>query len=384
MSSPSRKKKLVLGTLFVLLVLLLCNSCLAAPYEYSYKLLDNPNGNKEYRLTVSISESLYEYYSSQDHNLYNYDFSKFVTPDALQPIADDLWTIYKTQEDFANGVLMIVHQIPYVVSDPQKFSVETLAENEGDCDLFTIIAASIMKAGGLDVVMLLLEEQEHMLLGVNLPDSPQDARTEVSYYTYDGKKYYCAETTGGLWKTGWRVGEAPDIVDGATAKIIPLRNYERTAPAQVSSSYSIRDPSQIVLAVSTGFAISSSSVEISGSLSPSLAGQNVTLYVSSMGSPLTKLTTVETDANGHYSHIWYSPPGGIHTITANWSGDEEYTGSDSTTFQLIVVPYEGLMVGGLLLIFVLVLVIVSVLTRGAHEQQDTFQEWDFADYPDYS
>ena len=270
------------------------------------------------------------------------------------------------------------------MSDPQKFSVETMAENEGDCDLFTIIAASIMKAGGLDVVMLLLEEQEHMLLGVNLPDSPQDARTDVSYYTYDGKKYYCAETTGGLWKTGWRVGEAPDIVDGATAKIIPLRNYERTAPAQVSSSYSIRDPSHIVLAVSTGFAISSSSVEISGSLSPSLAGQNVTLYISSMGSPLTKLTTVTTDANGQYSHIWYSPPGGIHTIIANWSGDEEYTGSDSTTFQLIVVPYEGLMVGGLLLIFVLVLVIVSVLTRGTQEQQETFQEWDFADYPDYS
>ena len=170
MSSSARHQKILVASLFISLLLLLSNSCLAAPYKYSYELLDRPGGDTTYRLTVSVTETLYEYYNSQDHNLYSYDFSKFVTPDALKPIADDLWTIYSNPEDFANGVLMILHQIPYLESDPQKYPVETIVENEGDCDLFSILAASIMKAGGLDIVLLLLEQHDHMLVGVHLPE----------------------------------------------------------------------------------------------------------------------------------------------------------------------------------------------------------------------
>ena len=147
MSPPSRHQKIFIASLFTLLILLLSNSCLAAPHEYTYELLDSPDGSTDYRLTVSVTETLYENYSSRDHNLYSYDFSKFVTPNALKPVADDLWSIYSSEEDFANGVLMIVHQIPYVESDPQKYPIESIVENEGDCDLLSIIAASIMKTG---------------------------------------------------------------------------------------------------------------------------------------------------------------------------------------------------------------------------------------------
>ena len=185
--------------------------CFAETHNYNYQLLDSPDGKTLYRLTVTITDTLYDYYSSQNHNLYGLDFSKFVTPDALKPIADDLWTIYDNNEDFANGVLMIVHQIPYLESDPQKYPVETITENEGDCDLFSIVAASIMKAGGLDVVLLLLEAHDHMLVGVHLDESPRDARSQLYFYRNDGKKYYVAETTGGNWETGWRVGECPEI-----------------------------------------------------------------------------------------------------------------------------------------------------------------------------
>ncbi|MFA5363846.1 MAG: Ig-like domain-containing protein [Candidatus Bathyarchaeia archaeon] len=384
MPSPSKRKTLLLVTVFCLLTLtLLPANCFAASHDYSYKLLDSPGGSKQYTLTVSITDSLNDYYSSQDHNLYSYDFSKFVTPDALQPVADDLWSIYSSDEDFANGVLMLVHQIPYVESSPQKYPIETIIENEGDCDLFTIIAASIMKAGGLDVVMLLLDEQEHMLLGVYLPESPKDARTTAYFYTYDSKKYYVAETTGGLWETGWRVGECPDTVQGSTAQIIPLRNYERVAPAQVASSYSSPETSSIYMSISSNFVVSANNVEITGNLLPSLAGKTVTLYVSSMGSPLTKLATVVTDSLGHYTHIWQAPTGGIYTVRANWSGDEDYSGSDSTSSQLIVIPFEGLLVGGVLLVFVLILVIVTLATRENRQQnKELFQAIGLADLSD--
>jgi hypothetical protein len=384
MSSPSRHQKILVASLCISLLLLLPSSCLADTHKYSYELLDSPDGDTTYRLTVSITETLYEYYSSQDHNLYSYDFSKFVTPDALKPIADDLWSIYSNEEDFANGVLMITHQIPYLESDPQKYPVETIVENEGDCDLFSIVAASIMTAGGLDVVLLLLEYQDHMLVGVHLPESPEAARSQVYLYKHEGKKYYVAETTGGNWENGWRVGECPEILRKASAKVIPLTNYEESAPGQVSSSYSIPDSSAVYMSLSTNFAVFQNGVEISGSLSPSLAGENVTLYISSMGSPLNMLATVVTDANGQYSHTWNSPPGGIYSVRANWSGDEAYSGADSSTFRLVVIPSELVMVGVVLIFFLVILLVVTLATRGGKsEEQETFEEWDFADYPDY-
>ncbi|MCZ2808327.1 MAG: Ig-like domain-containing protein [Candidatus Bathyarchaeota archaeon] len=385
MSSPSaRRQKIVIASLFISLLLLLSNSCLAATHEYSYELLDSPDGSTTYRLTVSVTETLYEYYSSQDHNLYSYDFSKFVTPDALKPIADDLWSIYSNEEDFANGALMILHQIPYVESEPQKYPIETIVENEGDCDLFSIIAASIMKAGGLDVVLLLLEYEDHMLVGVHLPESPKDARSQVYFYKHEEKKYYVAETTGGNWENGWRVGECSESLQSASAKIIPLENYEMSAPGQVSSSYTLPDSASIYMSLSTNFAVFQNSVEIRGSLSPSLAGETVTLYVSSLGSPLTMLATVVTDSTGQYCYTWYSPPGGIHSVRANWSGDDDYSGADSSTFRLVVVPSELLMIGVILIFFLVILLIVALATRGGKsEKQEIFEEWDFADYPEY-
>ncbi len=383
MPSPSpRRQKILIASLCMLLLILLPSSCLAATHKYSYKLVDISGGSTTYRLTVSVTDTLYEYYSSQDHNLYSYDFSKFVTPDALKPVADDLWSIYSNEEDFANGVLMIVHQIPYVESGPQKYPVETIVENEGDCDLYSIIAASIMKAGGLDVVLLLLEYYDHMMVGVHLPESPKDARTQAYFYKYEEKKYYVAETTGGNWETGWRVGECHESLQSASAKIMPLENCERSAPGQVSSSYSIPDSSSIFMSLSTNFAVFQNNVEIRGSLSPSLAGETVTLYVSSLGSPLTILATVVTDSNGQYCYTWYSPPGGIHSVRANWSGDDEYSGADSGTFRLVVVPSEYVMVGVTLIFFLVILLIVTLATRGGtSEKSENFEEGDFADYP---
>ncbi len=379
----ANRQKLFVSFVCVLLLLLLPIPCFAEPYEYSYQLLDSPDSSTSYRLTVSITETLYEYYTSQSHLMPNYDFSIFVTPDALKPIADDLWTIYDNPEDFANGVLMLVHQIPYVESDPQKYPVEVMAENEGDCDLFSIIAASIMKAGGLDVVLLLLEQHDHMWVGVNLDESPRDARTQVYFYRNEGKKYYVAETTGGNWETGWRVGECPEILERAAAKVIPLTNYEVSAPGQVSSGYTVPDSSAIFMALSTSLAVSQNRVEISGSLTPALAGENVTLYISSLGSALSSLATVITDANGDYFYSWESPEGGIYSLRANWSGDDNYSGADSTTFSLVVIPPVFLILGGGLIFGLVVLIIVMRGKKSASTPEDyeTFENLDL-DYPE--
>jgi hypothetical protein len=259
---------------------------------------------------------------------------------------------------------MIVHQISYLESDPQKYPIETIVENEGDCDLLSILAASIMKAGGLDVVLLLLEQQDHMLVGIHLAESPKDARSQAYFFNHEGKKYYVAETTGGEWKTGWRVGECPEILQRAMAKIIPLVNYEQSAPGQVSSSFTIPNSSAIYMSLSTNFIMSQDKVEITGALSPSMAGEKITFYTSSLGSPQTMLATAITDSKGQYFHIWNSPPTGIHSISANWSGDNDYNGADSITFNLVVIPFEILMSGVILVIFLIIVIIFMATKRG--------------------
>ncbi|MGQ9642144.1 MAG: hypothetical protein ACUVUF_08550, partial [Candidatus Bathycorpusculaceae bacterium] len=214
-----------------------------APYGIAqgcYEILDKPDGSTHYRLNVSVSQSLYEYYLGKSHESNSTsDFAKFVTPYALKPIADSLWEIYTDDEDFANGVLMIVHQIPYKEIASLKYPVETIVEDKGDCDLFSVAVASIMKAGGLDVVLLYYESEAHMNVGVHLSHIPQYVRGQAYYVTHNGVRYYTAECTGGNWETGWRVGECPSELQYANVQIITLESCEQTAPEQVSTSYKI-------------------------------------------------------------------------------------------------------------------------------------------------
>ena len=375
-SSRALNQKLLTISILLILILLLSSTCLAQTSEQTFILQNQPDGSKTYQLTISVTQTLYEYYQTKNHQLYNnYDLAKFVTPSPLEPIAKDLWTIYNNPEDFANGVLMITHQIPYQESIPQKYPIETISENEGDCDLFSFLAASIMKAGGLDVTLLLFEEQEHMTVGVNLPQTPKDTRTEISYFTHEEKRYFIAECTGNF-ENGWRVGECPDIIKGATARIIPLDELDEiTSPDQVSSSYNSPKYSSLLLTVSTEFAIAKNDIQIMGSLSPSLAGENITLYISSYGSELTQLATVETNSDGHLFHTWNSPPGGIYSIRANWSGDADYIGSDSNISKIIIIPSQWLMMGAIVLFFLIILLIVSFATRGNETpKMESFQD----------
>jgi len=337
--------------------------CVAANYEFAYWLLDHPDGTNRYQLTVSATSSLYEYYLSKDHNMYFYEFEKFVTPYALKPIADSLWSIYSDDEDFANGVLMIVHQLPYEASSPQKYPVETIVENKGDCDLFSFVAASVMMAGGLDVVLLYYEGQDHMNVGVNLSHAPYDARSTVYYFSYSGKRYYVAETTGGNWENGWRVGESPDQLRGVSARIITLENAEQSSPGQVSSSYSALTTSSITLSFSSTLVIEGDTVIISGSISPAHSDEVITIYFRSDNSSWTLLKTVSTDSRGQYSYLWNPSSARTYSIRASWSGDADHAGADSSISTLRVIPISWILIAIVSIVLVSIAVVILVALK---------------------
>jgi hypothetical protein len=339
----------------------------SADFAYSYWVLDHPGGSNRYELHVSVASSLYDYYVGKDHNLYStYDFGKFVTPYALKPIADSLWTVYSDDEDFANGVLMVVHQIPYVASAPQKFPVETISENQGDCDLDSFVTASILMAGGLDVVLLFYESAAHMNVGVNLSHPPNDARSSVTYFSNNGRRYYVAETTGGNWETGWRVGEYPTDLQGASAQVVTLEAAEQTSSGQVSASFgTLAGSSTISLSVSSGFLIEGSSVSLSGSVSSASAGGLVTIYVRSGGgnSSWTVLGTVSSDSGGRYSYDWKPASSGLYFVRASWSGDANHAGTDSNVGSVRVVSSNLIFLGIVCIALVAVALVVYAASR---------------------
>lgn len=360
----SMKAKLKLAaviTVHLILLLAMFSPAVSSNgYALSYRIIGGRNGApSEYRLNVYIPTSLHQYYRGKDHKLASpLDFAKFVTPYALKPIADKLREIYSDDEGFANGVLMLVHQIPYIVTKSAKYPVETLVDNGGDCDLLSYVAASIMKAGGLDVVLLYYENVNHMNLGVSLPKDPKLARQSPIYITYRGTRYYIAECTGGL-DNGWRVGECPDDLKSEKVKIITLEGCEQKSPGQVSASYFILKPSAINLTSSSIFIFQGEVIILHGALSPALSGRNVTLYIKVGSSSWNILTEVKTDSKGFFNHPLKVNWTGVYYFRANWSGDENHIGADSPIISIFVASPLSLFI--LIIIFTMVCVIVVII-----------------------
>jgi hypothetical protein len=346
--------------------------CTAQDYNTSYQLLNRPDGNLVYELNIVIPQSLLEYYKQESHRLStDSDFAKFVTPYALKPIADNLWKIYDNNEDFTNGALMIVHQLTYEETVPAKYPVETMADNKGDCDLFSCTAASILKAGGIDIVLLHYKDQKHMNIGVHLSNAPRRARTSAYSITQNGVTYYIAECTSGSdWKDSWRVGECPDDMKQASAQVITLENAEQVTPGQVSASFTAIEPSSISLEISPPLTFQQSIITCRGQLNPIKPNANVTIYMEVDGS-WTVLGTAVTQSDGRFEYAWKMENAGLCSVRASWSGDESNAGTTSLTKSATVVP---LFLVALLAVVVLAAVIGAVaVVASRHTQHESLE-----------
>ena len=299
-----------------------------------------------HRLYTSVPPSLCDYYGNESHSLYgDGDYSKFVTPIVFESIAENIQNVTGnmpySDEQFANAVLMLVHQLPYAIGD-MKYPIETLVDNSGKCDTLSLLAASIMKAGGLDVVLLYYKElsPSHINVGVYLPYTP-------AYHTwwmtptdfeYNNKTYWMAECTS---LGEWKVGDRPDLLADAKPQIISLENCEESSPAQVSSSLdSPLIPSFISINLSSensSFEESGRTLTISGSISPEYPGKSIVMYVSQNGYSCNTFRTV-TDDLGNYSLTWNFTSTGTYYIRTSWSGASNYAGADSETLIVFVGP----------------------------------------------
>jgi hypothetical protein len=308
-------------------------------FSLSFLLQNRPGGDQTYELNVTISQALYQYYLDKSHFAPYNEFAMFVTPEALKPIADQLWQIYNNTEDFTNGVLMLVHQLTYQATIPEYYPIETLAAGKGDCDLFSFIAASILEAGGVQTVLLYYESLQHMNIGVDLGATPKEGRYQVYSIQNQNVAYYVAECTGENWQDGWRVGESPEDYKNASVQVKSLAGMEQSSAGQVSASLRALDPSTVTIQLSPAIMLENSQVTISGQILPSAAKENVTIQAKIWSSAWTTIGTVLTGQDGRFTFIWTPQTNGVVPIQAFWQGNSQNNGASTQTNVTILPLY---------------------------------------------
>ena len=110
----------------------------------------------------------------------------------------------------AEFIQSFVDAIPYRVTDVPELPAQTIVDN-GDCKDKSILLAALLKSLSYKVALLDFapgpgETAGHMAVGVAIDDSQLPQGMTLSYYRYNGLKYYFAETTS----PGWTLGAASD------------------------------------------------------------------------------------------------------------------------------------------------------------------------------
>lgn len=186
-------------------------------------------GNEQRIVTIFIGEDTFKYYKEKYHASYSSDPASYVTSTetVIMSIVKTVKGYTQGEEELADALLSFVQDqqislsIRYYtpqsrISVEAKYPVETLVEMGGDCKGHTILYASLLKAGGYKVIILITSDRTHTLVGVHLTNPPSHG-TQKSYWymTYKEERYYMAETTA----YEWRVGDCPTDLQTQTFNI---------------------------------------------------------------------------------------------------------------------------------------------------------------------
>ncbi len=193
-------------------------------HEWSY-------GGSRWEYGTEIPKVDYGYFSTKPRTS---DYSEYVDNPAddnwmnrlgslLENCAENKgWSEFKT----VSFVLAFVQSWPYTSDDVTteydeypRYPVETIVDGGGDCEDTSILFASIVRGMGYGTVLLKLEEDDHMAVGVLISQNivnDWNQNYDLTYYTSDDKIYAYCETTG----EGWELGEKPDDLKSTSVRLI--------------------------------------------------------------------------------------------------------------------------------------------------------------------
>lgn len=120
-----------------------------------------------------------------------------------------------------------VLKIPYKQSTTNRNPSDVINQNSGDCDEKSFLLATLLLQK--KYACLLITTKDHGFIGVHIPNE-KEIKQPSSYFIYDGKKYYFAETTIPVGYIGQYNGikeqEIEGIFDMVAKKEIPLEKVD--------------------------------------------------------------------------------------------------------------------------------------------------------------
>jgi len=171
----------------------------------------------------SFHSDWYDYYKNKERSSHSAEYVAY-DDRYIQEIADML--IEKADErgysksTFAAAFVQSLEYVSDIIigyDDYPKYPLETLAEQNGDCEDTSYLLAAIVRAMPIDCVLVLLPG--HMAVAIAFSGSPEG----YYYKLNNGRNYYYIETTS----EGRAFGEIPDKYKNIKAILIKIPSNER-------------------------------------------------------------------------------------------------------------------------------------------------------------
>ena len=185
----------------------------------TYKWHSDSYGD-QFAVNIDIDVEMYQHYCEvkRTFTIFGGHMAVYINDENNKALMEDIANQIREQcneygydEDQAIiEAINFVQSIPYELDidskgeeEYSKYPIETLYEENGDCEDTSMLLAGILKAMVYDVVFFWYLSG-HMAVGVKV-----DGMDEGRYFEYEGERYYYIETTA----TGWEMGEEPDDHD---------------------------------------------------------------------------------------------------------------------------------------------------------------------------
>jgi len=149
----------------------------------------------------------------------------------IRQIVEKIRNETQSEEELANALLDFVQykrftlSIRYYPTTELKYPIETLVEMGGDCDTHSFLYATLMKAAGFKVLILLSKEPlsnglPHVATAIHLTTPPAHSLPEYEdkVFIYNNETYYFTETT--TWN--YRVGDLPTWLKDVDFYSVPI------------------------------------------------------------------------------------------------------------------------------------------------------------------
>ena len=186
-----------------------------------------PFKNQNYTFSISIDTQLYNKARNKER-LRRGDFKYFPSmveegTEALQDLNREFKRVTSTwnKESQVNFVLAFVHSITYIKDERTGFdeyyksAIETLGDEEGDCEDSSILFASILSGLGFELALIVFPGsrfvQGHVGVGVK-------GNFQGDYCRDGNNEYYYCETTS----PGWKLGVFPPGYEYRRREIMPI------------------------------------------------------------------------------------------------------------------------------------------------------------------